>query len=190
SQDFFADGMTEALIASLARIEGLRVISRTSAMRFKGVRRPLPEIAAELGVDAVVEGSVARSGERVRITAELIHAARDTHLWGEAFDRDLSDVLTLQSEASRAIADQIRIKLTPKTRARLAESRRVDPAAYEAFLQGRYHANRRTEESLRRGREYFNDAIARDPSYPLAPVGLADAYNPLRATTRQGPRVR
>ncbi len=189
SQDFFADGMTEALIASLARIDGLRVISRTSAMRFKGVRRPLPEIAAELGVDAVIEGSVARSGERVRITAELIHAASDTHLWGESFDRDLSDVLTLQSEAARAIADQIRIKLSPKSRARLAESRRVDPAAYEAFLQGRYHANRRTEESLRRGREHFNDAIARDPSYALAHVGLADVYNLLGYISGQAPGV-
>src|SRR5262249_20385742 len=158
SQDFFADGMTEALIASLARIEGLRVISRHSAMRLKGARRPLPEIAAELGVDGVVEGSVARSGERVRITAELIHAGTDTHLWAESFDRDLSDVLTLQSEVARAIADRIRIKLTPKTKARLAESRRVDPEAYEAYLRGRYYLNRRTEESLRRGREYLNEA--------------------------------
>jgi TolB-like protein/Tfp pilus assembly protein PilF len=189
SQDFFADGMTEALIASLARIEGLRVISRTSAMRFKGVRRPLPEIAAELGVDGVIEGSVARSGERVRITAELIHAASDTHLWGESFDRDLSDVLTLQSEAARAIADQIRIKLTPKTRARLAESRRVNPEAYDAFLRGRFYANRRTEDSLRRGREFLNDAIAKDPTYALAHVGLADVNNLLGYFSYQAPGV-
>src|SRR5262245_46768667 len=130
--------MTEALIASLTRIDGLRLISRTSAMRYKGARRPLPEIAAELGVDAVVEGSVARAGNRVRITAQLIHAASDTHLWADSFDRDLSDVLTLQSEAARAIAAEIKIKLTPRARARLEVARRVNPEAYDDYLRGRH----------------------------------------------------
>ena len=177
TQDFFADGMTEALIADLAKIDGLRVISRTSAMRYKGARRPLPEIAAELGVDAVVEGSVARSGGRIRITAQLIHAASDTHLWAASFDRDLSDVLTLQSEAARAIASEIRIKLTPRAKARLESARRVNPEAYDAFLRGRHHLTRRSEEALLNAADYFRTATDLDPTYALAYVGLADMNN-------------
>jgi TolB-like protein/Tfp pilus assembly protein PilF len=177
AQDFFADGITETLIAELAKLEGLRVISRTSAMRYRGARRPLPEIAAELGVDAVVEGSVMRSGDRVRVTAQLIHAASDTHLWADSFDRELSDVLTLQSEAARAIADQIRVKLSPKSKARLAAARRVDPAAYEAYLRGRHHLNRRTEASLLKAADFFRQAIDADPTYALAHVGLGDVHN-------------
>ncbi len=177
AQDFFADGMTDALIADLAKIDGLKVISRTSAMRYKGARRPLPEIAAELGVDAVVEGSVARSGSRVRITAQLIHAASDTHLWADSFDRDMSDVLTLQSEAARAIAAEIRIKLSPRSRARLEGARRVVPEAYEAYLRGRHHLNRRTEEALLNAADYFRHAIDLDPTYALAHVGLGDVHN-------------
>ena len=177
TQDFFADGMTEALIADLAKIDGLRVISRTSAMRYKGARRPLPEIAAELGVDAVVEGSVVRSGGRVRITAQLVHAATDTHLWAESFDRDQSDVLTLQSEAARAIAAEIRIKLTPRAKARLESARRVNPEAHDAYLRGRHHMNRRNEEALLNASDHFRHAIDLDPTYTLAYVGLADVYN-------------
>ncbi len=177
AQDFFADGMTEALIADLAKIDGLRVISRTSTMRYKGARRPLPEIAAELGVDAVVEGSVMRAGGRVRITAQLIHASSDTHLWADSFDRDLSDVLTLQSEAARAIAAEIRIKLTPRARARLEGARRVNPEAYEAYLRGRHHLTRRSEEALLNAADYFRHAIDLDPTYALAYVGLADVHN-------------
>ncbi len=179
TQDFFADGMTEALIADLAKIDGLRVISRTSAMRYKGARRPLPEIAAELGVDAIVEGSVVRVGARVRINAQLIHAASDTHLWADSFDRDLSDVLTLQSEAARAIAAEIRIKLTPRAKGRLEGARRVNPEAYEAYLRGRHHLNRRTEEALLNASDYFRHAIDLDPTYALANVGLGDVHNVL-----------
>jgi len=195
AQEFFADGMTEMLIADLAKIDGLRVISRTSAMRYKGIRRPLPEIAAELGVDAVVEGSVARAAGRVRITAQLIHAASDTHLWADAFDHDLSDVLTLQSEAARAIAAEIRIKLTPRARARLESARRVNPEAYEAYLRGRHHLTRRTEEALLNAADYFRHAIDLDPTYALAYVGLSDVHNLLaywgyRAPAEAFPRSR
>jgi serine/threonine-protein kinase len=188
TQDFFADGMTEALIADLAKIDGLRVISRTSAMRYKGARRPLPEIAAELGVDAVVEGTVIRSGGRVRITAQLIHAASDTHLWADSFDRDLSDVLTLQSEAARAIAAEIRIKLSPRAKARLESARRVNPEAYESFLRGRHHLSRRTEEALLNAADYFRHAIDLDPTYALAYVGLADVHNLLGYWSYRAPQ--
>ena len=187
AQDFFADGMTEALIADLAKIEGLRVISRTSAMRYKGVRRPLPEIASELGVDAVVEGSVARSGGRVRITAQLIHAATDTHLWADSFDRDLSDVLTLQSEAARAIASEIKIKLTPRAKAQLAAARQVNPEAYESYLRGRHHMTRRSEEALLNAADYFRTAIDLDPTYALAYVGLAEVHNLLGFWSHRAP---
>src|SRR5712691_2752197 len=175
-RDYFAYGMTEALITNLAKIGALRVISRTSVMQYRGVRRPLPEIARELNVDAVVEGSVLRSGNRVRITAQLIHAATDQHLWAESYERDLRDVLSLQSEVARAIANEIQIKLTPQDHARLASIRSVDPEAYHLYLKGRFYWNKRTEESLKKGIEYFHQAIDLDPNYALAYAGLADCY--------------
>jgi len=175
-QEYFADGMTEALTADLAQIRALRVVSRTSVMRYKGVSRPLPEIARELRVDALVEGSVMRSGDRVRITAQLIEAATDMHLWAKSYERDLSDILALQSEVARAIAQEIRIKITPQEEERLTKTRRVDPAAYESYLKGRHYWNKRNAESLRKGIACFQDAIERDPTYPLAYVGLADSY--------------
>jgi serine/threonine protein kinase/tetratricopeptide (TPR) repeat protein len=175
-QDFFVDGMTEALITDLAQIGALRVISRTSAMRYKGTDKPLPEIARELNVDGLVEGSVLRVGGRVRITAQLIHAATDQHLWARSYERDLRDVLALQSEVARAIVEEVQIKLTPQQRARLARSRPVNPAAHEAYLMGRYYWARATEQSLRKSIEYFEEAIAKDPSYAPAYSGLADAY--------------
>ena len=175
-RDYFADGMTEALITNLAKIGALRVISRTSVMQYRGVRRPLPEIARELNVDAVVEGSVLRSGNRVRITAQLIRAATDQHLWAESYERDLRDVLSLQSEVARAIANEIQIKLTPQDQARLASVRSVDPEAYQLYLKGRFYWNKRTEESLKKGIEYFHQAIDLDPNYALAYAGLADCY--------------
>jgi serine/threonine-protein kinase len=176
-QEFFADGMTEALILNLAQIRGLRVVSRTSVMGFKGVRKPLSEIAGALGVDAVVEGSVARSGSRVRITAQLIEVARDTHLWARSYERDLSDVLALQGEVAEAIVREIRGELSLEEQSRLAETRRVDPPAYEAFLRGRHHWNRRTEEEVKKGIAYFESAIARDPLYAQAYAALARAYD-------------
>jgi serine/threonine protein kinase/Tfp pilus assembly protein PilF len=178
-EDYFVDGMTEAVITDLAQISALRVISRTSAMRYKDSNKPLPEIAHELSVDGLVEGSVLRAGDRVRITAQLIHAATDQHIWAKSYDRDLSDVLALQSEVARAIADEVQAKLTPQERARLARARRVDPAAHEAYLKGRYYWARATEESVRKSIAYFEEAIAKDPRYALAHAGLADSYNQL-----------
>jgi non-specific serine/threonine protein kinase len=176
-RDFFADGMTEALITDLAKIKALKVISRTSVMQYKGVRKPLPQIARELNVDAVVEGSVIRSGERVRITAQLIHAATDQHLWAESYERDLRDVLSLQNEVARTIAAEIQVKLTPQERAQLAATRAVDPEAHDLYLKGRHFWNKRTEEGLRKSLQLFEQAIDKDPTYAAGYAGLADAYN-------------
>ena len=174
--DFFADGMTDALITTLAQIRALRVISRTSVMRFKAARQPLPEIAKALNVDAIIEGTVLRSQGRVRIAAQLIHAASDTHLWAKQYESDLRDVLALQSDVARAIADEIQVKLSPQERTRLARSRTVDPAAYEAFLKGRHFWYRRSPDALRRGLELLQQAITLDSSYALAHAGLAEAH--------------
>jgi TolB-like protein/Tfp pilus assembly protein PilF len=175
-EEYFVDGMTEALIADLAKIRALKVISRTSAMQFKGAKKPLPEIARALNVEAVVEGSVLRAGGRVRITAELIHAPTDEHLWAESYDRELRDVLRLQSEVAQAIAEQIKVTLTPQEQARMAEARPVNPAAHEAYLKGRFYWNKRTPHDLQKAVEYFERAIDLDPAWPLAYAGLADAY--------------
>jgi non-specific serine/threonine protein kinase len=172
-QDYFADGMTEALIAELAQIHALRVISRTSAMHYKATTKTLPEIARELGVDGIVEGSVVRAGDRVRITAQLIHAASDRHLWARSYERDLRDVLGLQSEVARAIAEEVQVTLTPQERARLARARPVNLEAHEAYTRGRYHWGRvHPEKSI----EYLQRAIAIEPDYALAHAGIADAY--------------
>jgi TolB-like protein/Tfp pilus assembly protein PilF len=174
-QEYFVDGMTDALIANLAKIRVLRVISRTSVMRFKGTTTPLPEIAAELGVDAVVEGSVVRSGDRVRVTAQLIEAETDQHLWAETYERDLTDILSLQSEVARAIAREIQVALTPLEEERLAGGRRVDPEAYESYLMGQYHLKNESIEGARAAKRHFEAAIARDPDNALAYAGLAEA---------------
>jgi serine/threonine-protein kinase len=174
--DFFADGMTDALITTLAQIRALRVISRTSVMRYKGARQPLPEIAKALNVDAIVEGTVLRSQGRVRIAAQLIHAVSDTHLWAKQYEGDVRDVLALQSDVARAIASEIQIQLSPQERSRLARSRPVDPAAYEAFLKGRHFWYRRSPDALRKGVELLHQAITLDPSYALAHAALAEAH--------------
>jgi TolB-like protein/Tfp pilus assembly protein PilF len=176
-QEFFADGMTDALIADLAQIGGLRVISRTSAMRYKGSGKPLPEIARELNVDAVVEGTVLRAGDRVRITAQLIDAVTDRHRWARSYQRDLSDVLALQGEVARAIAQEIRLELTPRQRARLVGARAIAPAAYETYLRGRHFWNQRAEVDVRKGISLFERAIEIDPNHALAYSGIADSYN-------------
>jgi TolB-like protein/Tfp pilus assembly protein PilF len=176
AQEYFADGMTEELTTDLAKIRGVRVISRTSAMRFKGANKPLPEIARELNVDGVIEGSVERSGNRVRITAQLIHAPTDAHLWADSYERDLRDILSLQDEVARDIANRIKVRLTPAEQARLSTASPVDPQAYQSYLEGRYYWNLRTEEGLNKGVEYFRDAIAKDPHYALAYAGLAQSY--------------
>jgi serine/threonine-protein kinase len=176
-QQYFSDGMTDALITNLAQIGSLRVISRTSTMHYRDSGKALPEIARELGVDAVVEGSVMRSGNRVRINAQLIQAPTDHHLWARSYERDIQDVLALQSELARTIALEVQIQLTPKEQARLETSRPVNPDAYEAYLKGRFFWNKRNKEAINKSIEYFNDAIQLDPGYAAAYAGLADAYN-------------
>jgi tetratricopeptide (TPR) repeat protein len=164
------------LITRLAQIGALRVISRTSVMAYKSVRKSLPEIARELNVDAVVEGSVLRSGERVRITAQLIQLPSDTHIWAQSYDEDIQDTLALQSKVARDIAQQIQVTLNRQDQAALEKSKAVNPEAYEAYLKGRYFWNKRTADGLKQAIEYFNHAIETDPSYAEAYAGLADAY--------------
>jgi eukaryotic-like serine/threonine-protein kinase len=175
-QDYFADGMTEALITDLAKRTNLRVISRTSVMHYKGTEKPLPQIARELHVDAVVEGSVQRSENRVRITAQLIRAVTDQHMWADSYERDLQDILSLQNEVARAITQQVEGRLSQKNEARQDRSRPVIPEAYEAYLKGRYYWSRRDRTSLDKSLGFFNEAIAKDPNYALAYAGLADVY--------------
>jgi TolB-like protein/Tfp pilus assembly protein PilF len=175
-QDYFSDGMTDELITELAQIKALRVISRTSAMRYKESDKPLQKIARELNVDAVVEGSVLRSGNRVRVTAQLIQASTDQHLWAESYERDLRDVLELQSEVARSIVKEIRIKLSPQEESRLRTAHAVKPDAYEAYLKGRYFWNKRDREGVTKGLQYFQQAVELDPTYALAYAGAADSY--------------
>jgi TolB-like protein/tetratricopeptide (TPR) repeat protein len=176
AQDYFVDGMTEAVITGLAQIGALTVISRTSVLRYRGTTRPVPEIARELGVDAIVEGSVLRVGDRVRITAQLIDARSDRHLWARSYERDLTDVLGLQMEVARAIADEIRITVSPAERDRMRRERAVRPDAYEAYLRGRFHWNKRTRAGFDAALEEFRRAIALDPEFALAHSGVADVY--------------
>ncbi len=178
-QDYFVDGMTEELITELGKIQELRVISRTSAMLYKGARKPLGEIARELNVDAVVGGAVLRCGHRVRITAQLIQVATDTHLWAETYERNVRDILSLQAEVARAIANEVKVRLTPREQARLASARPVDPETYELYLKGRYFWNKGIGEGLYKAVEYFTQAIRKDPSYAPAHAGLAGSYNTL-----------
>jgi len=176
SQNYFADGMTDELITDLAQISALRVISRTSVMVYKGARKPLPQIARELNVDAVVEGTVLRSGDQVRITAQLIEASTDKHLWSQSYEGELRDTLALQNRVASAIADQIRINLTPQEQAALKNVKVVNPEAYESYLKGRYFWNKRTADGLKVALAYFKQAIEEDPKYAQAYSGLADTY--------------
>ena len=178
-QEYFADGMTDELITSLAKIRALRVISRGSVMRYKGTNKPLLEIARELNVDGVVEGSVLRSRDRVRVTAQLIQASTDKHLWAESYERDLRDVLALQDEVARTIASEIKGQLSAQEREHLSSARSVNPEAYDAYLKGRFFWAKRTEEDLKKAIGYFNQAIKSDPGYPLPYTGLADSYTAL-----------
>ncbi|HUK52695.1 MAG TPA: protein kinase, partial [Candidatus Binatia bacterium] len=179
TQDYFADGMTEELTADLAQIGALRVISRTSVMQYKGTRKTMPEIGRELNVDALIEGSVLRAGQRVRITAQLLRVAPERHLWAKSYEGDLGDVLSLQSRVAREIADGIQVALTPQDQARLSSSRKVDPEAYEAYLRGRHAWEQANGADLRRSIELYKQALARDPNYALAYAGMADSYTML-----------
>jgi TolB-like protein/Tfp pilus assembly protein PilF len=176
-QEYFADGLTDSLITQLARISALRVISRTTAMHYKRIHRPLPEIARELGVSKVIEGTVQRSGGRVRVTAQLVEASTDTHLWADSFERDLRDVLSLQSELARAIVKEVQVKLTPQEQAHLARVKQVEPEAYDAYLKGRYYFYQRRGDALRKGVQCFEHAIKKDPTYAAAYAGLADCLS-------------
>ena len=177
SQEYFADGLTDELIADLAAIKSLTVISRTSAMRYKGVSRPLPEIARELGVDGIIEGSVLRSNDRVRIKVQLIDAARDRHVWAQSYDRDMRDVLAMQSEVGRDIAGKLDVELTGAGTQTAAAPRPVNPQAYELYLRGRYYWNKRTSDALVQAQGDFERAIRIDSTYAVAYAGLADTYN-------------
>ena len=178
SEEFFSDGMTDQLITDLARVGSLRVISRTSVMQYKGTRKSLPEIARELNVDAIVEGSVIRSGQRVRVTAQLLEAPTDRHIWAETYDRDRGDVLKLQEEVAGAIAQQVRAQITPAQQEEMSRASAVNPAAYDAYIQGRlYFTTEYTKPaSLRKAQHLFEDAIREDPDFALAYAGLADTY--------------
>jgi TolB-like protein/Tfp pilus assembly protein PilF len=174
-QEYFVDGLTEALITNLAKISALRVASRTSAMQYKSIaNKSVREIARELGIDGIVEGTVLRSGDRVRISAQLINAVTDTHLWAEEYERDLRDILALQAEVARAVAAEIQAKLTPREQEQLARVRPVNPEAYEAYLKGRSYWNKRTPAGVNKGTEYFHQAVEKDPTYAAAYAGLAD----------------
>jgi serine/threonine protein kinase/tetratricopeptide (TPR) repeat protein len=175
-QEYFADGMTEELITDLSQIGSLRVISRTSAMTYKGTKKRVPEIGRELGVDAVLEGSVQKSGGRVRITAQLVRAATDQHLWAKSYERDLRDVLALQTEVARAVAGEIRATLTPTERARLNGARPVDPEVQDLYLQGRYHLNQAGEPEIRKAIACFEQVLEKEPGNARACSGIADAW--------------
>jgi TolB-like protein/thioredoxin-like negative regulator of GroEL len=175
-QEYFVDGMTEELTADLSQISALRVISRTSVMQYKGTKKSMPEIARELNVDGVIEGSVLRAGDRVRITAQLIEAKTDRHIWGSSYERDLRDILALQGEVARLVAHEVQVKLTPQEQARLARAQPVNPEAHLAYLRGRHSLEKYTQEDLSKALEYFQKAIQIDPNYAPAYAGMADAY--------------
>jgi TolB-like protein/DNA-binding winged helix-turn-helix (wHTH) protein/Flp pilus assembly protein TadD len=179
NQEYFADGMTDALITDLAQIGSLKVISRTSSMQYKQLKKPLQEIARELNVDGIVEGTVQRSGDRVRITGQLIDATNDRHLWARSYERNLKDVLALQDEVARDIAEEIRIKLGPQERARLTEARAVNPESHESYLKGRYFYERLSVQGFKEGLSYYQQAVKLDPSYAPAYVGVAASYKEL-----------
>jgi len=175
AQEYFADGMTEALITELAQLSGLKkVTSRTSVMLYKAKPKPMPEIAKELGVDAVIEGSVQRAGDKVSITVQLIDPAADRHLWTKAYERDMRDIIALQREVARSIADEIKIKLTSQEQSHLAAARPVNPASHDAYLLGRYHANFLSMESFTKSLQYYQESLRIDPNNALAYSGIAE----------------
>jgi TolB-like protein/DNA-binding SARP family transcriptional activator/Flp pilus assembly protein TadD len=187
-QDYFVEGMHEALITELSKISALKVISRTSTMRYRETRKPLSQVARELNVEGVIEGSVVRDGDRVRITVRLIDGTTENQLWSQTFDRELRSLLALQSEVARSIAEEIRVTLTPQEQRLLASFPSVDPAAHQAYLKGRYYLGKGTLAAFQTGHDFFRQAIDQDPTYAPAYVGLADAYNRLAIEGRAAPR--
>jgi TolB-like protein/DNA-binding winged helix-turn-helix (wHTH) protein/Flp pilus assembly protein TadD len=179
SQEYLADGITDALITDLANIRSLRLVSRTSAMHYKGSRKPLSEIARELDVDAVVEGSVARSGSRVRVNVQLIQSANDRHLWAKGYEQELGDIMELQNRLAVAISQELTVRLSPEDRLRMRRLRPINAEAYEAYLKGRFYWNKRTVPALQTAKGYFEEATQKDPHYALAYAGLADVYDVL-----------
>ncbi len=175
-QEYFADGMTDELIGQLMKIKSLRVISRTSVMRFKGTRKSVAEIARDLDVDAVVEGAVIRSAERVRVTAQVIQANPEKNLWADRYELPSGDAVILLGTLARAISEAIRIELTPQEQTHFAGIGPVDQETYESFLKGRYYWNKRTEAGTQTAIEHFQRAIQREPRFALAFTGLADSY--------------
>jgi TolB-like protein/DNA-binding winged helix-turn-helix (wHTH) protein len=176
AQDYFVDGMTDALITDLAQISALRVISRTSVMQYKGTKKPLREIARELNVDAIVEGAVVRSGDRVRISSQLIQAATDRHLWAKQYERDVPNILALQSEVAQALANEIQVKLTPKEQARLARSQRINSGAYDLYLRAPLHVGLANREDNQAAVELLEQAVAIDPNFAPAYAALGREY--------------
>jgi len=176
-QEYFADGMTEELITQLAQISALKVISRTSVMRYKGTKESSPQIARALGADALIEGSIRREADRVQITVQLIEGRSDRHLWAKDYQREMHGILALQGNVASAIAAEVKAKVTPREQARFEQAGSVDPDAYEAYLRGRYYLDKRTEEGFKKALEYFQDAVQKDPSSALSYAGLADTYN-------------
>jgi eukaryotic-like serine/threonine-protein kinase len=174
--DYFADGMTDALITTLAQIGALRIISRMSVMQYKNAPKPLRDIARELNVEAVLEGTVLRSASRVRISAQLIDPSTDTHLWAKSYEGDLNDILAVQNQVAQAVSQEIQITLTPQERTRLSATRPVDPEAYEAFLKSRSYFYRRTADAMNKSLEYLQRALAKDPTFALAHAGVANCY--------------
>jgi TolB-like protein/DNA-binding winged helix-turn-helix (wHTH) protein/Tfp pilus assembly protein PilF len=203
SQDYFADGMTEELITELSHLSSLRVISRTSIMRYKNANKPLPEIARELRVEGIIAGSVLRSGDRVRITAQLIYAPQDKNIWARSYERDVKDVLSLQSAVASSIANEIRVQMTPGERLQIASSRPINLQAHEAYLQGRYHLQQAQNALLKKDKaklneeeaetavNYFQQAIRADPSYAPSYIGVMDAWSASQLPPRDyAPRAR
>jgi TolB-like protein/Flp pilus assembly protein TadD len=188
-QDWFIDGMTDALITDLAKISGLKVISRTTAMQYKGTDKTTPQIASELGVRYVIEGSIVRMGEQVRISARLINAPDDEYLWADEYERGISDILGLQGEIAQAIAGQVQVELAPEEKTQFAASRSMDPQTYELYLKGMFHINKITPDGFQKGLQYLHEAEERDPDQPIILTGIAKAYGLIAHISNPGPEI-
>jgi len=186
-QEWFTDGMTDALITELAQISGLRVISRSSSMQYKGINKAPPQIATELGVQYLVDGSVVKMGDLIKVSARLIDAYEDEYIWAKEYEREFIKILGLQGEIAQTIASQIKVKLTPQEKTRLDITRSVNPETYELYMKGMYHLNKRTPAGLEKGMAYLNQAVEKDPTEPLAHAGLSLGYSIMAHTPKPIP---